>query len=100
MAHFADELSSYLSRPVFDKTGLDGRYDFSMDWAMESAGGAIPRVGPPPDMIDSFNAPIGANDSTTIFAAVERQLGLKLEARRGPVVILVVDRADKVPAGN
>jgi uncharacterized protein (TIGR03435 family) len=100
MSHLADKLSGYLSRPVYDRTGLGGQYDFTLDWAIESTGGVVPRVGPPPDEIDSHSAPIGANDSTNIFAAVQSQLGLKLEQTKGPVEILVVDRADKIPTGN
>ena len=100
MSRLADDLSSYLSRPVFDRTGLDGQYDFTLDWAMDTAGGGIPRVGPPPDEIDSHPGPIGVGDSTNIFAAVQSQLGLKLEQKKGPVEVLVIDRADKIPSGN
>jgi uncharacterized protein (TIGR03435 family) len=66
---------------------------------METAGGAL-RAGPPPDMIDSFSGPIGANDSTTIFAALQSQLGLRLDQKKGPVEVLIVEGADKVPTGN
>jgi uncharacterized protein (TIGR03435 family) len=100
IAKLVEDLSSYLNRPVFDRTGLQGHYDFTLDWAMDTAGGGIPRVGPPPDMIDSFSGPIGANDSTTIFAALQSQLGLRLDQRKGPVHVLIVDGADKVPVGN
>jgi uncharacterized protein (TIGR03435 family) len=96
----ADDLSLYLNRPVLDRTNLKNRYDFTLDWAMESTDGNVPRLGPPPDEIESFPGPIGANDSTNIFAAVQSQLGLKLEQKRGTVEILVIDRADKAPTGN
>jgi len=100
MQQLAEDLSMYLNRPVFDRTNLPGRYDFTLDWAMETAGGGIPRVGPPPDEIDSHAAPIGVSDSTTIFEAVQSQLGLKLEQKKGPVETLIVDHADRVPTGN
>jgi uncharacterized protein (TIGR03435 family) len=99
-AKLGEDLSSYLNRPVFDRTGLEGHYDFTLDWAMDTAGGGIPRAGPPPDMIDSFSGPIGANESTTIFAALQSQIGLRLDQKRGSVQVLIVDGADKVPAGN
>jgi len=100
LQHLAEDLSTYLNRPVLDRTNLPGRYDFTLDWAMESAGGNAPRIGPPPDEIESYSAPIGVGDSTTIFAAVQSELGLKLEPKKGPVEILLVDRADRVPTGN
>jgi uncharacterized protein (TIGR03435 family) len=99
IAKLVDDLSSYLNRPVFDRTGLQGQYDFTLDWAMDTTGG-IPRAGPPPDMIDSFSGPIGANESTTIFAALQSHLGLRLDQKKGPVEVLIVDGADKVPVGN
>ena len=100
LAKLVEDLSSYLNRPVFDRTGLEGHYDFTLDWAMETAGGGILRAGPPPDTIDSFSGPIGANESATIFAALQSQLGLRLDRKKGLVEMLIVDGADKVPAGN
>jgi len=64
--------------PVLDKTGLSGTYDFSVD------------IRPEP----------GA-DMLTLWQRVLRdKLGLRLESRRGPVEVLVVDSAEKVPTGN
>lgn len=72
-------LSSYLQRPVLDKTGLEGMYDFSLEWTPGDSQGADQR-GP------------------SIFAAVQEQLGLKLLESNGqtaPVQVLVIDRAEK-----
>jgi uncharacterized protein (TIGR03435 family) len=71
-----------LDRPVVDKTGLKGRYDFDLEWAPDSSqfGGAIPEAS------SDASAP-------PLFTAVQEQLGLKLEATRGPVQELVVDGA-------
>jgi uncharacterized protein (TIGR03435 family) len=63
-------------RPVVDKTGLTGNYDFELQW---SAG------DPPP--ADSA--------APSIFTAVQEQLGLKLESTKGPVDVLVIDRAER-----
>jgi uncharacterized protein (TIGR03435 family) len=69
-----------LDRPVVDKTGLTGRYDFSLEWAPNEAefGGDVPSA---PD----------AGKSLPLFAAIQAELGLKLEATRGPVSVFVVD---------
>jgi uncharacterized protein (TIGR03435 family) len=77
-----------LDRPVVDKTGLTGRYDFDLEWAPDETqfGGEVP-VAP-------ADAP-----SPPLFAAMQQQLGLKLEATRGPVAALVVDKAER-PSAN
>ena len=77
-----------LDRPVVDKTGLTGRYDFDLEWAPDETqfGGEVP-VAPS----DAPSAPL--------FTAIQQQLGLRLEATRGPVAALVVDKAEK-PSPN
>jgi uncharacterized protein (TIGR03435 family) len=75
-------------RPVVDKTGLPGRFDFDLEWAPDETqfGGALP-VAP-------SDAP-----SPPLFVAMQEQLGLKLEATRGPVDALVIDTAER-PSAN
>jgi uncharacterized protein (TIGR03435 family) len=77
-----------LDRPVVDKTGLTGRYDFDLEWAPDETqfGGEVPAA--------SADAP-----SAPLFSAIQQQLGLKLEAARGPVEALVVDKAER-PSEN
>lgn len=77
-----------LDRPVVDKTGLTGRYDFDLEWAPDETqfGGEVPTAP-----ADSQIAPL--------FLAIQQQLGLKLEATRGPVEALVIDSADR-PSAN
>jgi uncharacterized protein (TIGR03435 family) len=99
MELLADRLSSQLSRPVVDETGLHDTYDFALSWTVET-GGRIPRTGPPPDEIDMHDSPVMTDPGLSIFTALPAQLGLRLEARRGPVEILVVDKVDKIPTGN
>jgi len=74
LAHF---LSSLLGRPVLDKTGIDGDFALKFEW--------VPRDASP--------------DGPSIFTVLEEQLGLKLESRKGPVEILVVDHAER-PSEN
>jgi uncharacterized protein (TIGR03435 family) len=100
MQQLADRLGSQLNRAVIDRTGLAAQYDFALAWTMESAGGSIPRTDPPPDEIDSHNTPVLSDAGLSIFAAVQAQLGLKLESKRGPLQMLIVDRVEKVPTAN
>ena len=100
MQQLADRLSSQLSQPVLDKTGLPGQYDFALTWTMENAGGGVPRTDPPPDEIDFHGTPVLPEPGLSIFTAVEAQLGLKLEQRKGPLPMVVVDRVDRTPTEN
>ena len=82
MEDFARTLSYELERKVTDGTGLEGRYDLLLQFTPEERRAA----GAP----DEFG---------TIFTALLEQLGLKLEARRGPVEVLVIDRVER-PSEN
>lgn len=77
-----------LDRPVVDKTGLTGRYDFDLEWAPDETqfGGEVP--------VASAEAP-----SLPLFSAIQQQLGLRLEATKGPVAALVIDKAER-PSAN
>lgn len=67
--------------PVIDKSGLKGVYDFKLEW------------------ITNGEANSGS-PGPTMFAAVQDQLGLKLERRREAVEVLVIDQLDRVPTEN
>ena len=69
---------AFLDRPVLDRTGLKGVYNFSLVWT--------------PDAIADPTEP-------SIFTAVRQQLGLKLESKRAPVEFLVIDRLER-PSEN
>ncbi len=77
-----------LDRPVVDKTGLSGRYDFDLEWTPEEDqfGGAGLKGTP-------------ESSKPGLFAAIQQELGLKLEAIRGPIEALVIDRAER-PSAN
>jgi uncharacterized protein (TIGR03435 family) len=87
------ELASVMQRaaldyPVLDKTGLSARYDFDLEFTPDETvfGGALG---------------VGADDSAKpgLFAAISQQLGLRLEATRGSVEALVIDRVER-PSEN
>ena len=82
MAILTQDLINMVGRPVIDRTGLTGRYDFTLKWT--PAPGTGGPSGPPVD-----------SDAPSIFTAVQEQLGLKLEAGRGPVEVVVIDRLEK-----
>ena len=102
MARLTDVLGMALGRPVVDKTGLTGAYDVTLDFSPEGMGPG-PK-GPAPEEGAEANpaeAPRDSNDSgPTIFTALQEQLGLKLESRKGPVDLLVVESVEKVPTKN
>lgn len=89
MADFASVLQrAALDAPVLDRTGLTARYDFDLEFTPdESLFGGVLGKGP--------------EDAAKpgLFAAVQQQLGLRLEATRGPVEALVIDRAQR-PSAN
>jgi uncharacterized protein (TIGR03435 family) len=80
MARFAQTLSRRSGRTVVDQTGLPGRYDFTLEWTPETAA-VVENAGP------------------SLFTAVREQLGLRLEAGREPVEVLVVEAVER-PAEN
>ena len=81
LARLADMLSGRLGKPVLDKTGLAGTFDFTLYFR--------------PD-----GTPLDTAIDPDIFIAMQEQLGLKLEATRSTVDMLIVDRAEKTPTEN
>jgi len=80
-----------LDHPVVDQTGLTGEYDFKLDFAMT---GRRNDAGATPPVDDT------ADSAPSVFAAVEDQLGLKLEPNKLPFDVLVIDHIDKEPTAN
>jgi uncharacterized protein (TIGR03435 family) len=76
-------LSPLVSRVVLNRTGLNGGYDFTLEWTPEQA--PTPRPGEPELRIDP-NGP-------SIFTALREQLGLRLDQQRAPVDVIVIDEA-------
>ncbi len=87
-------LSAPLKRPVIDKTGLTGTFDVHLRWARDPEPASI-RAPDDPDT----PAPAAAATAPSLATALEEQLGLKIEAGRGPVEYLIVDHVER-PSGN
>ena len=97
---FANALSHQLGRIVLDKTGLSGRYDFTLHWTPEPGEGPAMPGGPGPGRDDHGGAPPPPEQSgPSIFTALQEQLGLKLESQKAPVDILVVEHVER-PSEN
>jgi bla regulator protein BlaR1 len=67
--------------PVTDATGLQGKYDFTLTWAGRAA-------------------PANDDSEPTLLEAIERQLGIKVERKKGEVDVLLIDHAEKTPIAN
>jgi len=77
----ADRLSAHLGRPVLDKTGLTGEYDYTLEFS--------PATETAPDQ-----------DVRSLFTAVQDQLGLKLEPKKNSIDVVVIEKAEKIPTEN
>ncbi len=101
MAQVANNLERFAGRPIIDMTGLKGRYDFTINFTPEDYRAMLIRsaiaagVSVPPQALRALE---GASDSA-LGDALE-QVGLKLDARKAPLDVVVVDSATKTPAAN
>jgi uncharacterized protein (TIGR03435 family) len=104
MAALAEMLSRILDRPVTDMTGLKGTYQLKLDLsvqdmhAMVQAAGVMP---PGPGMGGDARGGGQGSDGTasSVFQNIQ-QLGLKLEARKAPMEMIVIDHLENAPTGN
>ncbi len=93
---FVKGLSRSFGRLVVDATGLKGRYDFLLEWTPELTG-AESAVAAAREPVASAPDP---DIRPTLMGAIQQQLGLKLESKKGPVEILVIESFNKVPTEN
>ena len=95
MPKLADLIAKQAGIPVVDATGLSGLFDFTLEWSpaadlrVSSSDGAA-----------ANGAAAGDSQGASIFTALQEQLGLRLESRKRPVEVLVVDRMEKTPTAN
>jgi uncharacterized protein (TIGR03435 family) len=101
MANFAESIRRFMDRPVLDMTGLTKAYDFMLTFSPEDFNAMMIRsaiaagVVLPPQAMKALEYSSG----DSVFAAVER-LGLKLDRRKAPIEVIVVDQMDKTPTEN
>jgi uncharacterized protein (TIGR03435 family) len=81
MGSLAFSLTGALGRPVIDDTALTGGYDFTLTWTPETPGGPVDASG------------------VSLFSALQDQLGLRVESKKAPMDVIVVDHAQK-PSAN
>jgi uncharacterized protein (TIGR03435 family) len=101
MAQLADSLGRFIERPVVDMTELKGTYDLTLEFTPEEYRVLLIRtalsagVNLPPEVMRLLE---GASDES-LFKGLQA-LGLKLESRKAPLEVLVIDSASKTPTEN
>ena len=94
LATVAEFLSRLMERPVVDMTGLTGQYDLVLTFMPEIMGGTSASAATNADGRLAFTEP-----GPSLFDAVQ-QYGLKLEARKAPMEMLIVVHAERTPTEN
>jgi uncharacterized protein (TIGR03435 family) len=107
MAQFAERLlalaNGYVQIPVLDKTGLEGGWDFALNFSAigvflnTGRGGGDAAAGAPGGGALAASDPNGA---ISLPEAIDKQLGLKLEMQKRPVSVLVIDQVEQRPVDN
>jgi uncharacterized protein (TIGR03435 family) len=92
LSHLTNMLGNVLGHPVIDKTGLSGKFDYTIDFKM-----VFPLPGPPGA---GAAAPVASDPGPDVASAVQQQLGLRLVPGRAKLDVLVIDSAVKVPTEN
>jgi uncharacterized protein (TIGR03435 family) len=86
MADFARNLGPFTGRPVVDRTGLTGVYDLDLTWTPEPGPSGPEGTTPQPQP---------SSEGVSLYTAIQEQLGLKLDAQRGPVDVLMIDSVQR-----
>jgi uncharacterized protein (TIGR03435 family) len=94
MQELAERLTIFLRRPVIDATALNGKYDIAFTYAPDNRPAGQDATTATPD------ADADADALPDIFGALQSQLGLKLEPKKSPIEIIVIDHIEKTPIEN
>jgi uncharacterized protein (TIGR03435 family) len=86
----AELISNLGMEHIVDKTGLAGKYNFHLETARPDMAGASARL----------EAALGEPNGPDIFEALEKQLGVKLEKKKVPFEVLVIDHVERAPTEN
>lgn len=96
MSVMAMLLSRFERQTVIDVTGLSGSFAVDLQWTPDALRDRAPQDGGP---LLVNGQPVDVN-GPSLYTALQEQLGLRLESRKGPVDVVVVDHAEKVPSEN
>lgn len=110
LGNLADRLARYVGKPVVDQTGIEGLFDFSLSVSPEEMGSMMPpgamgmmkaqaAAGGPGPEAGRGPEPPNAPEGGSIFQSIQ-SYGLKLEPKKAPVEMIVIDSADKNPVQN
>lgn len=84
LSYLVEALSFVVGRPVVDKTGLDGKYDYKLEWTPDET-----------QVRSDESAPQAEGNVPSLASAIQEQMGLRLQSQKAPVEIIVIDRAEK-----
>jgi len=86
MTELAQSLqTAVMDRPVVDRTGIEGRFDFTLDWRPDET--QFASFGPPQPQPD--------DGKPSIYEAFQQQLGLKLERGKAQADVMVIDKLER-----
>jgi uncharacterized protein (TIGR03435 family) len=94
MRNLASILSDIMGRPVENRTGVDGKFDFAMAWTPDAVDGGTAVKGG-----KSVSPPDETQVGPTIFTALQERLGLKIETAKVSVPAVIIEKAEK-PSAN
>jgi uncharacterized protein (TIGR03435 family) len=97
MAALARRVANEIGRPVNDATGLAGKYDIALTYLSERSRAQMASLRAANGQPEAGDA---ADPAPTIFTALQEQLGLKLEPRKGMIETFVIDRVERTPTEN
>ena len=98
-----DTIAGQLNRPVINRTELPGKYDFQLEFSADTPMGMGGGMLAPPPLPPGATPPSGDNPedlAPALPAALQQQLGLRLESKKIPLPTITVEKADKVPTEN
>lgn len=98
--YLAGLINTLTGRPVIDSTGLNGKYDFTLTFSSDSAVGERLPTPPPSSLSDDGGIVPLDSGGLTVFAALDKQLGLRLEPQKVMIDEFVIDHAEKTPVEN
>jgi uncharacterized protein (TIGR03435 family) len=101
LTQIAEMLTNQFGRAVVDQTGLTANYDFELEFVPDETTRMPGMDHMPPPSSDGGGGP-NASDGAgpSLMTAIQEQLGLKLESKKGPIDLLVIDSVEKVPTEN